>query len=113
MDCGAVAVNYMKAMDPVLSNGVIEGVIARDEINQTEYEIRARAVLDTTGPGSGSLLDRFTDGQFSTPLTFSRDASLVVRGREIVCSAAEAAHGTHHNCTVSCRNAPSLFYRWD
>jgi glycerol-3-phosphate dehydrogenase len=46
---GGVALNYVKVTDLTKTNGVVDGVIARDEETGTTYEIESRSVINATG----------------------------------------------------------------
>lgn len=51
---GAVLINYMAVTALTKSNGLVDGVVVHDQISGAEYEFKARAVINATGP--------FTDG---------------------------------------------------
>jgi len=46
---GGTAVNYMKVTDLTKNNGVVDGVVAECQQTGTEYELKARAVINATG----------------------------------------------------------------
>jgi glycerol-3-phosphate dehydrogenase len=46
---GGVALNYMKVTDLTKTNGVVDGVVARDQETGTTHEIDAHAVINATG----------------------------------------------------------------
>ena len=49
---GAVVSNYVEAFDAVMEKGRVTGVAAKDRITGKELTIRARAVVNATGPWS-------------------------------------------------------------
>ena len=78
---GAVACNYVEAVDFVWEGDRVRGVKARDRLDGSEFDIRARLVLNAAGPGAEYLLARNARfGRWSRG-AFSRDACLVVRRR--------------------------------
>ncbi len=54
---GAVACNYVEATGLVLRGGRLCGAIVRDCVADGSFEVRARVVVDATGPWAGRLLD--------------------------------------------------------
>jgi glycerol-3-phosphate dehydrogenase len=48
-DLGAVALNYMKVIRMLKKNGLVAGVVARDEETGEEFELPARGVINATG----------------------------------------------------------------
>jgi len=54
-DHGAVVINYMSADGLLKANGKVCGVIAKDNIEDKEYEIKAKAVINATGIFSDSI----------------------------------------------------------
>ena len=78
---GAVACNYVEAVEFLWDGNRVRGVKARDRLGGGELDIRAKLVLNAAGPGAEYLLernDRF--GKWSRGV-FSRDACFVVRRR--------------------------------
>ena len=76
---GAVACNYVEATGFLWDGRRVRGVKARDCIDGSEIEVRARLVLNAAGPGAEYLLagnDRFGAWRRGS---FSRDACFVVR----------------------------------
>jgi len=55
MDHGASALNYMTARSLIRDQGRVAGAKLHDEIGSTDYEVRARVVVDATGAWSGAL----------------------------------------------------------
>lgn len=47
---GAVPINYTKVIKFVYKNKTINGVVVKDEITGTEYEIRAKIIVNAAGP---------------------------------------------------------------
>lgn len=54
---GAVACNYVEATGLVRRAGQVCGAIVRDALADGSFEVRARVVVDATGPWAGRLLD--------------------------------------------------------
>jgi glycerol-3-phosphate dehydrogenase len=79
VNAGAVACNYVEAVDFLWNGDRVCGVKARDRLDGSEIELRARLVLNVAGPGAEYLLAgnaRF--GKWKRG-AFSRDACFVVR----------------------------------
>ena len=53
---GAAVANYVKAVGFLQTDDQIQGVIAQDQLTDERFEIRARAVVNTTGPWLNQLL---------------------------------------------------------
>lgn len=66
---GALAVNYMKAEDYIYEEGKIKAVRVHDEINGKTAEIRAKAVVNATGPWSDKMRDKDAAGKKRLRLT--------------------------------------------
>lgn len=77
---GAIAVNYTKAEQLLYEDGNICGVMAHDRIGQKSYKIRARKIVNATGPWVDSLreLDRSKQGK---TLRLTKGIHLVFDGR--------------------------------
>ncbi|MCZ6773494.1 MAG: glycerol-3-phosphate dehydrogenase/oxidase [Proteobacteria bacterium] len=77
---GATVANYVAVEDGIVREGRVEGVRARDLMSQREIEIRARVIVNATGPWIGSLFDRLT-GCGATKLfgELSKGMNLVTR----------------------------------
>ncbi len=76
---GAVAANYVEAVEFLTRPNRVYGIRARDVLGRGDLEIRARMVINATGPWAERLVAR-TLGVTVTPAsTFSRDACFVVR----------------------------------
>jgi glycerol-3-phosphate dehydrogenase len=54
-DHGAVVLNYMSVDGLIKENGFVCGVLAKDELNGEEYEIKAKAVINATGIFSDNI----------------------------------------------------------
>ncbi len=79
VEAGAVACNYVEATGFLWDRERVCGVRARDCLDGSEIDIRARLVLNAAGPGAEYLLAgdaRFGDWSRGA---FSRDACFVVR----------------------------------
>jgi len=46
---GGVALNYVKVTDLTKTNGIVDGVVARDEETGETYQVEGRAVINATG----------------------------------------------------------------
>jgi len=47
--CGATAINYLACVGLMKENGIVQGILARDEESGEEFEIRGKAVINATG----------------------------------------------------------------
>ena len=76
---GATTCNYVEAVDFLWHANRVRGLKARDRLDGSEIDIRARLVLNAAGPGAEYLLER--DPRFGQWRRgpFSRDACFVVR----------------------------------
>ncbi|MDX1638169.1 MAG: glycerol-3-phosphate dehydrogenase/oxidase [Balneolaceae bacterium] len=68
-DNAGVAINYMKVIDLLKSNGLVTGVTVEDQINGTEYEIQGRVVVNATGIFTDSIrkMDDETNDEIIQP----------------------------------------------
>lgn len=57
VEAGAVACSYVEATGLLLRGGQVRGVTARDSLTNGALRIRARIVVDATGPWAGRLLE--------------------------------------------------------
>jgi glycerol-3-phosphate dehydrogenase len=78
---GASVANYVEAERLLLRDRRVYGVAARDRLTGERFEIRARVVLNATGPWAEGLLDGISRTATSTPGTYSRDACFVINRR--------------------------------
>jgi len=78
VEAGAVAANHVEATEFLRRDGAVRGVVARDCLEGSRFEIQARVVLNAAGPWSDDLLR--TAGRISGWRRghYSRDAYFVV-----------------------------------
>jgi glycerol-3-phosphate dehydrogenase len=76
---GAQAANYAEVTRLLRSGDRVTGVRVRDTLDDTEYEVSARAVINATGGWAPDLLTRSISRSLQPVPTFSRDAYFVVR----------------------------------
>jgi len=75
---GAVVVNYCAAERLLIRDRRVEGVAARDELTGATFDVRAKIVLNLTGPFAPSLHRRAQgDSPINVPL--SRDMAVVIK----------------------------------
>lgn len=79
VDAGAVACNYVEAIDFLWDGDRVRGVRARDQLDGSDLEIRARLVLNAAGPGAEYLLERSQRFGKWRRGRFSRDACFVIK----------------------------------
>lgn len=75
---GADAVNYTEVVDFLREDKRVTGVRARDRFTGTEFDVRGRMVVNTTGPWIEKVLQRL-DLKLPNPLQVTKDLYLVVR----------------------------------
>ncbi len=75
---GAVVLNYCAAHRLLIRNQQVEGVAVRDELSGATLDIRARMVLNLTGPFAPTLNQRAEGGK-SINVPLSRDMAIVVK----------------------------------
>lgn len=56
IDLKGVAVNYFKVKNLLRANGMVQGVMAQDVLNDEEFEIQARVVVNATGVFTDDIL---------------------------------------------------------
>lgn len=76
-ELGATVANYVEVERFLRSGTDVVGVVARDRISQESFEVRARIVINATGPWAEGLV-RTLDGHTTPPGTYSRDACVVI-----------------------------------
>jgi len=72
----ALALNYAGAQRLLLRNGVVEGVVARDELSGESFDIRGRLVANLSGPYAPAFAQAAGLAPLNVPL--SRDMAVVV-----------------------------------
>jgi len=75
---GAVAANYTQAMRFLWDKGVVRGVRAKDRLDEVEFDIRAKLVLNAAGPWAEYLMDDPEHFGVRERGHFSRDACFLV-----------------------------------
>jgi glycerol-3-phosphate dehydrogenase len=76
-NAGAVVLNYCSAHRLLIRNQRVEGVAVRDELSGATLDIRARMVLNLTGPFAPTLHERAQGGK-SINVPLSRDMAVVI-----------------------------------
>lgn len=77
-ETGAVVGNYVEAVSPVRQGDALAALAARDAVTGARFEIRTRAVLNTSGPWAGALAASWVGGCVAAPPRLSRAMNLVV-----------------------------------
>lgn len=75
---GALIANHVKAEDFLFEDGKIVGVVARDLLTDQVIEIRARLVINTTGPWSDIIRNFSNTGKKISQLRPTKGVHLVV-----------------------------------
>ena len=78
LQAGAQIANYVEATGFVRRGGRIVSLQARDALTGSDFEIRARVVLNATGPFAERLLDRTLGTRLTPKGVYSRDACFVL-----------------------------------
>jgi glycerol-3-phosphate dehydrogenase len=76
VDHGAVVINYMSIEGLLKENGIVSGVMAKDQIDGKEFEIKAKAVINATGIFSDSIA-RMDDPNAQQMISHSQGIHLV------------------------------------
>ena len=115
IDRGLIACNYIEAEDLILEDNRVKGVIARDTLTQSRVTIKAKMVLNASGPWTEKWLQKNTKQPSSNikPYkiegTYSRDACFVVN-RKLETPYTLAVQGqTHDPDALISRPARHLF----
>jgi len=80
-EAGATIANYVEVEDFLRDGSRVYGVTAHDRLCGTRMEIRARLILNASGPFAEHLLRTTLGLQLSPPGSYSRDACFVVGRR--------------------------------
>lgn len=75
-DAGAVVANYVTAESLIVRNGRVLGVQARAVLSDAAFPVRARSVLDATGPWVGRLAHGMSS---AVPAPMVRSSNVVIR----------------------------------
>lgn len=75
---GAVAANYVEAIDFLRRGNTITGVLATDRLSGARIQIHGRVVMITSGPWSHRLIESSLGKTIQPVPTFSRDLAFVV-----------------------------------
>lgn len=78
---GAAIANYVEASELLAADNQVHGMRVVDRRGDEAFDIRARFVLNTTGPWAPWLISGLFKGQKKPDTVFSRDACFVVRRR--------------------------------
>ena len=76
--CGAIVLNYCKAMTLRTERGRVNGLAVRDELTGQALELRARTVVNAAGPAAPLVFDPAPDNAAIGDRPFSRDMAFVV-----------------------------------
>ncbi len=74
-ELGAKIGTYTRAQHLLIENDHVKGIRTKDLLNDQEFEIRARCVLNAAGPWAGELLERHQ--ALNTRLVLSKNMNLV------------------------------------
>lgn len=106
---GAEVANYIEATDLIRFKGRVSGIRVRDALTGERFSIRARVVLNATGPWAEHLLAKFSDtARLPGKTTYSRDACFVI-SRSCGPYALAVQGRTHDPDAVLSRPARHLF----
>lgn len=76
---GARVCNYTSADDFIMSGNNVTGVKARDMLNGSEFEIRAKMVITTAGPWTNSIMKKVSGKTTTGPFILSKAINLVLK----------------------------------
>ena len=79
ISAGASVANYMEARKFLIHEKRVHGAVAHDQIRNEEIEIRARCVVNATGPWVQSMLRSSTETSVPTPRVRSEGIYLITR----------------------------------
>ena len=94
VEAGATVANYVEATGFVRRGSRVTGVKARDVLSGSEFDIRAKVVLNASGPFAESLLQNALGTRLAPPGVYSRDACFVVSKKLLPDKHALAVQGT-------------------
>jgi glycerol-3-phosphate dehydrogenase len=97
VQAGAQIANYVEATDFVRRGAQVISLKARDALTRSDFEIRARVVLNATGPFAERLLDRTLETRLTPKGIYSRDACFVIPRKLLKHGHALAIQGTTHD----------------
>ncbi len=76
-DAGAVAVNYVEATELLIQKDKVLGVRVRDALTGDPFEIRAKWILNTTGPWLNRALKQFLPNLNHPPIALAKMMNIV------------------------------------
>ncbi len=97
VQAGAQIANYVEATGFVRRGAHVVSLKARDALTRSDFEIRARVVLNATGPFAERLLDRTLETRLTPKGVYSRDACFVIPRKLLDHGHALAIQGTTHD----------------
>jgi glycerol-3-phosphate dehydrogenase len=106
---GANAANYAEVTGLMQSGDRVTGVQVRDALDDSEFEVRGRVILNATGGWAPRLVTRWLSRDLSPAPTFSRDACFVVRRRLPSTTALAVSGSTRDPDAILSREARHLF----
>jgi glycerol-3-phosphate dehydrogenase len=105
---GACISNYVEALQLKVAGQQVVGVEARDRISGDRFDVRAKVVINATGPWAEGLLMR-SRIRYGSPGTYSRDASFLVNRRSHSPAALAVQGRTRDSDAVLARGTRHLF----
>ena len=81
LEHGACIANYVEAVDILKSGDAAVGVKAHDKVDDESFDIRARVVLNASGPWAERLLNRSAVVDHGPEITYSRDTCFLINRR--------------------------------
>jgi glycerol-3-phosphate dehydrogenase len=83
---GAVLANYTKVVGLLTHRDCIIGAHVQDVLQREEFDIRARMLINTTGPWSNQLLQLLPRPLRCPPLSHAKAINLITRSLEFPCA---------------------------
>lgn len=81
VEYGAVVGNYLEAINFLRKGDRVKGIKVRDRLNNNEFDIRGKSVINASGPWAERLLDSKIGISLNPQQTYSRDACFVISRR--------------------------------
>ena len=81
VEYGAIVGNYLEAINFLRKGDRVKGIKVRDKLNNNEFDIRGKIVINASGPWAERLLDSKIGIRINPQQTYSRDACFVVSRR--------------------------------
>lgn len=111
VEAGATVANYVEVTDFLRSGNQVTGAVAQDKLSDSCLEIRAKAVINTSGPWVNCILDRLSHPRPEPRIQLAKAINVVIdRSLFDDCAVGLSSRDSYHDPDAVINKGSRLFF---